>query len=193
MKEPSKRNHLCLVNKMVPLIHKILPKVSYMQWSYISYNTTYDENMLGQAIIKVLCHYNNLLITGNIPPLTLVITTNTLPDSEQVHLEAENKIFSFLLSEEERSRLAQALSDEFKTTIKLDNVKMGSIRVDMRLANLSKLEYLKELSDKLVLTNIVDSILMTPEFIQSCQAEDVAISVIIDEESYQQVKLNAGE
>ena len=149
--------------------------------------------MLGQAIIKVLCHYNFLLITGNILPLTLVITTNTLPDSEQVHLEAEKNIFRLLLSEEERSRLAEALSDEFKTTIKLDNVQMGSIGVDMRLANLSKLEYLKELSDKLVLTNIVDSILMTPEFIESCQAQDVAINVIIDEESYQQVKLHAGE
>ena len=149
--------------------------------------------MLGQAIIKVLCHYMFLLITGNIPPLTLVITTNTVPDSEQVHLEAENNIFRLLLSEKERSRLAEALSDEFETTIKLDNVKMGSIRVDMRLGNLSKLEYLKELSDKLVMTNIVDSILMTPEFIESCQAEDVAINVIIDEESYQQVKLHAGE
>ena len=80
-----------------------------------------------------------------------------------------------------------------KHKIKLDNVKMGSIRVDMRLSNLSKLEYIKDVSDKGVLSNIMDSILMTQEFIDSCRAEDAAIDVNIDKESYQKVKLHAGK
>ena len=100
---------------------------------------------------------------------------------------------TILSTEAELSRLAETLSDEFEATIKLDNVKMGSIRVDMRLGNLSKLEYIKDLSDKWVLSNIIDNILITPEFVESCQAEDVAIDVVIDEESYQQVKLQAGK
>ena len=100
---------------------------------------------------------------------------------------------TILSTEAELSRLAETLSDEFEATIKLDNVKMGSIRVDMRLGNVSKLEYIKDLSDKWVLSNIIDNILITPEFVESCQAEDVAIDVVIDEESYQQVKLQAGK
>ena len=131
--------------------------------------------------------------SGDTPPLTLVITTKTLPDNEQIRYEAEKKILTVLSTEEALSRLAATLSDEFEVTIKLESVKMGSIRVDMRLGNLSKLEYIKDLSDKWVLSNIMDNILITPEFVESCQAEDVAIDVVIDEESYQQVKLHAGK
>ena len=93
-----------------------------------------------------------------------------------------------LSSEEVVQALAQKLSEEFEATIKLTNARTGSIKVDMMLGDLSRLDYLKELSDEWVLSNIVDSILMTPEFIESCQAEDVAIDVVLDEESYQQVR-----
>ena len=93
-----------------------------------------------------------------------------------------------LSSEEVVQALAQKLSEEFEATIKLTNARTGSIKVDMMLGDLSHLDYLKELSDEWVLSNIVDSILMTPEFIESCQAEDVAIDVVLDEESYQQVR-----
>ena len=70
---------------------------------------------------------------------------------------------------------------------------MGSIMVDMVLGDLSKLEYIKKLSDKYVLSNIIDSILMTPEFIESCQAEDVGLEAVIDEESYNQIKSKYGK
>ena len=93
-----------------------------------------------------------------------------------------------LSSEEVVQALAQTLSEEFEATIKLTNVRTGSIKVDMMLGDLSRLDYIKELSDEWVLSNIVDSILMTPEFIESCEAEDVAIDVVLDEESYQQVR-----
>ena len=63
----------------------------------------------------------------------------------------------------------------------------------MVLGDLSRLEYIKEMSDKWVLSSIVDRILMTPEFISSCQAEDVALEVVVDEESYQQLKSHSGE
>ena len=69
---------------------------------------------------------------------------------------------------------------------------MGSIMVDMILGDLSKLEYIKELSDTWVLSNIVDNILVTPEFIQSCKAEDVGLEVVVDEDSYKQIKSHPG-
>ena len=62
----------------------------------------------------------------------------------------------------------------------------------MILGDLSKLEYIKELSDTWVLSNIVDNILMTPEFIQSCKAEDVGLEVVVDEDSYNQIKSQSG-
>ena len=65
---------------------------------------------------------------------------------------------------------------------------MGSIKVDIIMGDLSRLEILKEMCDKWVLTNIMESILMTPEFIESCGAEDVAIDVVLEEESYQRIK-----
>ena len=70
---------------------------------------------------------------------------------------------------------------------------MGSIKVHVTLGDLSHLERLKEMSDKWVLSNLMDSILMTPEFIESCQAEDVAIEVVLDEESYQRITKLPGE
>ena len=126
-------------------------------------------------------------------PLTLCIITRTLPNNETVHTSAENNLLTLLSSEEVLTSLAQALSEEFEAYIKLEGVRKGSIKIDMILGNLSVLEYMKEMSDKWVLSNIVDSILITPEFISSCQAEDVALEVVVDEESYNQIKSNAGK
>ena len=121
--------------------------------------------------------------------LTLCITTKTLPDTGELRFTAENNLATLLSSEGVIQALAKALSEEFEATIKLtSNVHTGRLRIDMMLGHLSRLDYIKELSDEWVLSNIVDSILMTPEFIESCQAEDVAIDVVLDEESYQQVR-----
>ena len=89
--------------------------------------------------------------------------------------------------------LSKTMSDTVDTKIKLENGRIGSIKVDAILEDLSSLEYIKELSDTWVLSNIMDSILMTPEFIESCQAEDVSIIAVLNEESYQQFKSHIGE
>ena len=101
---------------------------------------------------------------------------------------AENNLLTKLSSEEVKSVLSQKLSGKLETDINLTNTRIGSIKVDVVLGNLFCLERLKELSDKWVLSNLMDSILMTPEFIESCQAEDVAIDVVLDEESYHRIK-----
>ena len=89
--------------------------------------------------------------------------------------------------------LSKFMSDTVDTKVKLENGRIGSIKVDAILEDLSSLEYIKELSDTWVLSNIMDSILMTPEFIESCQAEDVSITAVLNEESYQQIKSHIGE
>ena len=94
---------------------------------------------------------------------------------------------------ENASKLAQDLSKKLEAAIELNNVRLGSIMVDMILGDLSKLEYIKYLSDTWVLSNMVDGILMTPEFISTCQAEDVALDVVVDEESYKQIKSISGK
>ena len=130
---------------------------------------------------------------GNLPVLLLVINTNTIPDNETVHTLSENNLFLLLQSDEVLQSLAQTLSEEFEAHIKLYGVRKGSIKVDMVLGDLSRLEYIKEMSDKWVLSSIVDRILMTPEFISSCQAEDVALEVVLDEESFQKLRSHSGE
>ena len=127
-------------------------------------------------------------IIGNTHPLTICITTKTLPDTQELQDEAENKVFTTLNSKENISKLAGDLSEKLETKVTLDNPRLGSIMVDMILGDLSKLEYIKYLSDNWVLSNIVDGILMTPEFISTCEAEDVALDVVVDEESYKQIK-----
>ena len=133
-----------------------------------------------------------LCITGNFSQLTLSITPNTIPDTEEVRESAVNWLFQKLSSEALLPLLAQTLSEILEYTVTLVNVRAGSIKVDMILEDMSRLEYLKELSDNWVLSNIVDSTLMTPELveelIESCHAEDVSIKAVIDEDSYQQVK-----
>ena len=98
-----------------------------------------------------------------------------------------------LATAETARALIDALSEELEANVNLNNVRLGSILVDMILEDLSKVEYIKELSDKWVLSNMIDSILMTPEFISTCLADDVAVEVVVDEESYKQIKTISGE
>ena len=135
---------------------------------------------------------NILCITDSTPPLTIRLTTRTLPDNEDIQIETENNLYTLLMSEAAIRALAEQLSEEFEAKIKLDNVRMGSIVVDMMLEDLSKLEYIKDLSDKWVLSNIVDSILITPDFLESCQADYVELEAVVDEESYKQLRSQAG-
>ena len=136
---------------------------------------------------------SSFLVAGNLNVLTLDITTSTQPHTETVNISAENNLLSLLKSKEVLQSVAQTLSEQFEAHVKLTDVRKGSIKVDMVLEDLSGLEYIKEMSDKWALTNIVDNILMTQEFIESCQAEDVIIEVVVDEVSYQQLKSHCGE
>ena len=134
-----------------------------------------------------------LFFSDSTPPLTLRITTKTLPDTEEIQRDAQNNVYTLLTTEETVRALAKNLSDEFEAKVNLNNVRLGSIMVDMILEDLSKVEYIKELSDKWVLSNMIDSILMTSEFISTCLADDVAVEVVVDEESYKQIKTISGE
>ena len=138
-------------------------------------------------------HFLPFCISGNTSFVTLIITPQTLPDNEQIRSKAENNLLTNLSSDEVKSLLSQKLSGKLETDIHLTNTRIGSIKVDMILGDLSRLENLKEMSDKWVLSNLMDSILMTPEFIESCGAEDVAIDALLDEESYQRIKNLPGE
>ena len=127
-------------------------------------------------------------ITGNPPTLTICMSTKTVPETDHVQKIAENNLLKRLSSKEEIKSLSHTLSETLDTPINLTNGRSGSIKVDAILEDLSSLEYIKELSDTWVLSNIMDSILMTPEFIASCQAEDVSLLAVLDEESYQRFK-----
>ena len=89
--------------------------------------------------------------------------------------------------------LAESLSQEFCTIVELTNIRKGSIKMDMSIEDPSRLEYIKYLSDKGVLSDIIDCFLMTPDFISSCQAQDVAVEAVIDEESYNHLKNQSGK
>ena len=132
-------------------------------------------------------------ITGNRPKLTICMTTRTVPETDHVQKIAENNLLKRLSSKEEIISLSTTLSETLDTPINLTNGRSGSVKVDAILEDLSSLEYIKELSDTWVLSNIMDSILMTPEFIESCHAEDVSLLAVLDEESYQRIKNFPGE
>ena len=139
-------------------------------------------------ILNFNTHTCIFCITDNFPPLIINVSTGTVPDTKEVRASAEKKLLILLSSDKQLASLSQNLCAELEVHIKLKNVRAGSIKIDMLLGDMSRLEYIKELSDKWVLSNVVDSILMTPEFIESCNAEDVVLEVILEEDSYQQVK-----
>ena len=134
-----------------------------------------------------------MMFTAGNTPLAICITTKTEPDTEEIRCDAKNKVYTLLKSKETVSKLAQDLRKKFEATVIVDNVRLGSIMIDLVLEDLSKVEYIKYLSDNWVLSNIVDNILITPEFISSCQAKDVALDVLIDEESYKKIKSLSGK
>ena len=135
----------------------------------------------------------SVCITDSSSSLTIHITPRTHPDNEEVQAEAQNNVYRLLMPEETVTALSQTLSEAFKTKVNLQNVRLGSIMVDMMLEDLSKLEYIKDLSDKWALSNIVDNALITPEFLESCQAEYVELEVVVDEESYKQLRNQPGK
>ena len=120
--------------------------------------------------------------------MTIDITIETAPEDEQIHKLAEKVLFKHLSSDKNKAELSQTLSRKLDMSLAVKNTQIGSIKLDVILADLSSLEYIKELSDNWVLTNIMDSILITPEFIESCQAEDVSITAVLNEESYKRIK-----
>ena len=136
---------------------------------------------------------SSFLVAGNFPVLILIITTSTQPDTETVHTSAQANLLQLLQTAEVLQSLAQKLSEAFEVHIKLSYVREGSIKVDMMLEDLSGLEYIKEMSDKWVLSNIVDNFLITPKFMESCQAKNVVLDVVVDAESYLQLRSHHGE
>ena len=143
-------------------------------------------------ILKITYYTFSVCITDRTSPLTIRIIPRTHPDNEEVQVEAQNNVYTLLMSEEAVTALSETLSEAFKTNVNLKNVRLGSIMVDMMLEDLSKLEYIKDLSDKWTLSNIVDNALITPDFLDSCQAEYVELEVVVDEESYKQLRNQAG-
>ena len=140
----------------------------------------------------VFANFPTLHISDTSTPLTIRVTTKTLPDTKEFQSRAENSLYTSLKSKGAVSYLSQNMSRELDAKVELNNVRLGSIKMDLFLCDMSNLEEIKELSDTGVLSNIVDSILMTPKFIESCGAEDVSLDVMIEEESYQQVKSQNG-
>ena len=134
-----------------------------------------------------------IFFTGRSVCLTICLIVRTLPDTEEVQSRSEDSLYRHLSDQEVIAALAQSLSQEFCTVVVLGNIRTGSIKMDMSIEDPSRLEYIKYLSDKGVLSDIIDCILMTPDFISSCQAQDVAIEAFIDEESYANLKIQSGK
>ena len=146
------------------------------------------------VIFKYAIWYNccRILSTGSSVCLIICLTVRTLPDTEEVQSQSEDILYQHL-SDEVIVALEGSLSEEFCTIVKLTNIRKGSIKMDMSIEDLSRLEYIKYLSDKGVLSDIIDCFLMTPDFISKCQAQDVAVEAVIDEESYSRLKNQSGK
>ena len=132
------------------------------------------------------------LFTGSSVRLIICLIVRTLPGTEEVQSRSEDNLYRHLYDEEVIAALARSLSEEFCTIVELTNIRKGSIKMDMLIEDPSRLEYIKYLSDKGVLSDIIDCFLMTPDFISSCQAQDVAVEAVIDEESYNHLKNQSG-
>ena len=189
---------LCINTKTVHISSIYI--VSLLYYTILYYHSTMSNRIIILYILpiqanlplKITYYTFSPCIADSSSSLTIHITPRTHPDNEEVQVEAQNNVYTLLMSEEAVTALSETLSEAFKTNVNLKNVRLGSIMVDMMLEDLSKLEYIKDLSDKWALSNIVDNALITPEFLESCQAEYVELEVVVDEESYKQLKSQAG-
>ena len=119
-------------------------------------------------------------VTGDIYlELKMCITVTTLPNTKALMREAENILYKHLSLENTITKLSQCLSEVFRTSVDITDVKEGSIQMDLLLKNFYKVEYMNDLSDEGVLTNLIDSWLMTEEIISCCQADDCYGSLLV--------------
>ena len=117
------------------------------------------------------------------------MTTKTNP--EQASKDIEEKLQTYLESDKGSKRLENHLSNELKHKLHLEKIEAGSIFIVIRLSSLDCLERLHYLSTTDYLSNTINHLLITKEFLTECAVSSVTLKVTLLEESYQRLLLIA--
>ena len=117
------------------------------------------------------------------------MTTKTNP--EQASKDIEEKLQIYLESDKGSKRLENHLSNELKHKLHLEKIEAGSIFIVIRLSSLDCLERLHYLSTTDYLSNTINHLLITKEFLTECAVSSVILKVTLLEESYQRLLLTA--
>ena len=112
------------------------------------------------------------------------LDTIVKPDSEKNKQDATENLHSYLSHSSVQEKLSKDLSDELDTELVVDKVYKGSVIIELKMKYYTELENIKSLSDTGVLSNIFGSLLVTSDYLSSCQADKVHIDAEVDDMSY---------
>ena len=111
------------------------------------------------------------------------MTTNP----EEAREAVEKKIILNLQCPDGKVKLENHLSRELNTKLQVEEIETGSIIIVIKLHDLDCLEKLRYLSRTEYLSNSIDDLLITDQFLEECQqiTSDITLHVTLLEESYQ--------
>ena len=117
--------------------------------------------------------------------LKVNLDTKVKPDSEINKHNATENLYNNLRRSSVQKQLSKDLSEELDAELEVDKVYKGSVIIELKMKDYTELENIKSLSDTGVLSNIFGFLLLTPEYMASCKADQVHIDAKLDDRSYQ--------
>ena len=113
----------------------------------------------------------------------ILVITETSPNTDDNKNDAQIKMFQKLSDNATQALLSMHLSEELETEVEITGLEIGSVVIYITLQDEEALERLLFMSDTGLLSSLAQTYLVTPEFVDTCTANKVKISVILDTEN----------
>ena len=120
----------------------------------------------------------------DMPLLRTTIAIVTTPDTDVAKQKVSEELMENINSDDGKS-FGKYLSDKVDMDLQMEQINLGSIHIDWRVAELSELENIKSLSDTGVLSNIVTYFLIKRPLLAKCDVKRVFLKTVVTEESYE--------
>ena len=127
-------------------------------------------------------------------PLLLRVTVEPTPNTDTALQDAETRLLELTKSKIDDGSLSEDITNLTNVKMSVEDVTMSCLLLHIKLIDPYQIPYLKNLDDTGALTNLMEYILISDEFLSRCQAEQVSLEVKIDKTSVELLqKIITGE
>ena len=113
----------------------------------------------------------------------LRVTVQPTPNTDTALQDAETRLLELTKSKIDDGSLSEDITKLTNVKMNVEDVTMSCLLLHIKLFDPTQIPYLKNLDDTGALTNLMEYILISDEFLSRCQAEQVSLEVKIDKTS----------